>query len=310
MAETTLIQKMNGLGVFPQEWKTEEEVRANEARVEEISDELFAMLSPDEIIEHNIAAYDASTEAYDNKPANQKVVPELLQFINHLADESLVLDLGSGHGRDSLYMVDPSCREELNREGMVSLRIYKAFKVVPLDGSEEFLGLTYDKLKDHLKNVPLMVQGDFTKPGEGRVYNPPHGRLDYHLIATPPLVDSLIRGNLRSNFDAIWSCASFLIHMPEQYLDGAIDGWGQTLTKDGLFAVSYIPPRKEGQTTQILASRSAPGEIKVFSHYTPERIDEAFAKAGFELANASTGDFAGRGHVQSKFFGNAFYRKL
>jgi SAM-dependent methyltransferase len=295
MVETTLIQKMNQLGVFPQEWKTEEEVKSNEEAVEKISGELFDILSPDEIIEHNIAAYSASTEAYDAKPANQKAVPELPLFMNLMAEGALVLDLGSGHGRDALYNL--SCRDSFNREGMISPT--HVLRVVPLEGSKEFLDLTYDKLQGNLSQVPFMAQGDFTKPGTAK----PYRKSSLQLEAT------LTQGDLQPVFDGIWSCASFLIHMPEQYLDSSIADWGKTLKEGGVFAVSYIPPRKEGQTTKFLASRSAPGEIKVFSHYTPSMVDNAFTKAGFALIDSSSGDYGGRGHIQRKFFSGAFYKK-
>jgi SAM-dependent methyltransferase len=297
MSRTTLIKKINDLGVYPQNWSTVDEV--DQSAIDAIADELLISLTPQEIIDHNIVAYNASTEEYEIKGSNQKAIPELPMFINILGTDSLVLDLGSGHGRDSLYMVEPSSRENLNKEGMVSPtdQLY----VVPLEGSREFLEMTYTKLKDNLDHVPLMIQGDFTRPGKGEVFFDNGGNSS--------LESTLTQGDLKPVFDGIWSCAAYLIHLPEQLLHSSVKGWGRTLKEGGIFSVSYIPPRKDGLTTKFLTSRSAPGEIKVFSHYTSEVIDGAFKDAGLSLIDSSTGDYAGHGHIQKGFFSNAFYRK-
>jgi hypothetical protein len=297
MPRTNLTKKLNDLGVYPQNWSTADEV--DQSAVDDVAEELLTSLTPQEIIDHNIAAYGASTEEYDDKASNQQVVPELPLFMNLLEEDSLVLDLGSGHGRDPLYMVDPKSRERLNREGMVSP--VHQLNVVPLEGSRDFLHMTYDKLERQSNRIPLMVQGDFTRPGEGEVFFSNRGNLSLESVLT--------QGNLRPVFDGIWSCASYLIHMPEKLLQSSIEGWGKTLKQGGIFAVSYIPPREDGLTTKVLTSRSAPGEIKVFSHYTPEIIDAAFEGAGFAMIDSSTGDYGGRGKVQEGFFSNAFYRK-
>lgn len=295
MALTKLISQMNTLGVYPQNWKEKDDV--NQESIDKISDTLLKRVTNQDIINHNITTYNRSTQAYVTKESNQNVIPELSLFMKLLKQDELVLDLGSGHGRDTLYMVDQTVRNNSNQEEINTPK--HTLQVVPFEGSKEFLELTLNKVKENLSKIPLMVQGDFTKPGNGIPYYGDHKEL----------ISILTKGNLQPIFNGIWSCAAYLVHMPNERLNESIAQWSKTLVRDGIFAVSYIPTKKD-QSTVFLASRSAPGEIKVFSHYSSKRIDEAFSLADLTLIDMTSGDYNGHGHVMKDFFTNAFYKKL
>lgn len=100
-----------------------------------------------------------------------------------------------------------------------------------------------------------------------------------------------------------------MVHMAPGKLGEVTRDWAKTLKSDGVFAVSYINCKENKDEVKFLASRSAPGEVKIFSHYNSKEVDEAFSGAGLELIDTSTGDYSGHGHVMSDFFGSVMYRK-
>lgn len=298
MAQTRLMQLINEEGVFPQKWTRKDEV--DQASIDSITEKILAKLTPQDIVEHNIAAYSNSVEEYGQKESNRLATPDLPHFIDIMPNNGLVLDLAAGHLRDSQYMIDPSCRDELNKKGMVSPPPDKRLRVIPLEGSVEFIKRNLYKLQPNLASVPLIVRGDFMKPGEGEAFYSNDKELE----------SVFTQGKLKPVLDGIWSCAGYMVHMVPGKLDETTARWLETLKTGGVFAVSYIK-RKEGNgPIKLLASMSAPGEIKVFSHYTPTEVDKAFSSAGMKLIGTSSGDYGGHGYIMSDFFGDSMYRKV
>jgi hypothetical protein len=297
MAQTKLIQLINEEGVFPQNWTRKEEV--DQKSIDSITEKILAKLTPQDIVEHNLAAYSNSVEEYGQKESNRLATPDLPHFINLMPNNGLVLDIAAGHLRDSRYMIDPGCRYELNKKGMVSPSPDKILRVNPLEGSLEFIKRNFYKLQPSLNSVPLIVRGDFMKPGEGEVF----------YSSDKELEPVFTQGKLKPVLDGIWSCAGYMVHMVPGKLGETTARWLETLKDGGVFAVSYIK-RKEGNgPVKLLASMSAPGEIKVFSHYTQAEVDEAFISAGMNLIKTSSGDYGGHGYIMSDFFGDSMYRK-
>lgn len=297
MAQTKLMQLINEEGIFPQRWAAKEEV--DQDSIDSITEKILGKLAPEDIAAHNIAAYSSSAAEYSEKESNRLAVPEILYFISLMPHQGMVLDLAAGHLRDSQYMIDPDCRDALNRQGMVSPPHGKRLRVIPLEGSPEFLKNNMHKLQHGLDNVPLIVNGDFMNPGEGKVFYSNDRELE-------PV---FAKGELKPVLDGIWSCAGYMVHMVPGKLAETTAKWARTLKAGGIFAVSYIKRKKGQGEIKLLASRSAPGEIKVFSHYTPAEVDEAFSSAGMRLIDMSSGDYGGHGYVMSDFFGNSMYRK-
>jgi len=297
MEETKVLKLINSFGIYPQEWNTREDI--NQQAIDEVQEKILKELTKEDIAEHNNFAYSNSVKEYDSKPANLLTVPDLPLFMNLIPNNGLVLDLGAGHLRDTLYMTDPSSRALLNREVMTYSDLEKKLNVIPLENSKEFLDHCYGKISGSIENIPLIVEGDFMSPGIGKEY----------VSRNKDLSRIFTQGELEPVLDGIWSCAGYMVHMAPDELVNATMGWSKTLKKGGIFSVSYIN-KKEGQGgTKLLASKSAPGEIKIFSHYTSKEVDAAFSKSGLKLINSSTGDYDGHGHVMSNFFGNAMYRK-
>jgi len=297
MAQTKLILLINEEGIFPQNWTRKDEI--DQASIDSITEKILARLTPQDIVEHNLAAYSNSVEEYGQKESNRLATPDLPHFIDIMPNNGLVLDLAAGHLRDSWYMIDPGCRDELNKEGMISPSPDKRLRVIPLEGSLEFIKRNLYKLQPNLNSVPLIVRGDFMKPGEGEAFYSNDKKLG----------SVFTKGKLKPVLDGIWSCAGYMVHMVPGKLNETTARWAETLKHGGVFAVSYIK-RKEGHgMIKLLASRSAPGEIKVFSHYTPDEVDKAFISAGMKLIGASSGDYGGHGYIMSDFFGDSMYRK-
>ena len=304
MAETELIQILNEKGIFPQDWKSREDV--DQAAVDEVEREVLSQLSAEDIAEHNNFAYSNSVKEYGQKDANRLVVPEIVDFINLMPEGGLVLDIGAGHLRDTVYMVDPESRLPLSRSDMATPYGDNRLKVVPLDISEKFFDGNLWKIAGPKKvsSVPLMVLGDFMKPGRGQIYHSLEQRFSSNLG------DVFTRGDLRPVLDGIWSCAGYMVHMDPTKFEEATQGWAKTLKQGGVFAVSYINKKDNGHDMKLLASRSAPGEVKIFSHFRSQDVDRVFENAGMRLIDSSTGDYSGHGHVMKDFFGSAMYRKL
>jgi hypothetical protein len=298
MAQTKLIQLINDEGVFPQNWTKKDEV--DQKSIDSITEKILAKLTPQDIVEHNIAAYSNSVEEYGQKESNRLATPDLPHFIDLMPNNGLVLDIAAGHLRDSQYMIDPRRRDGLNKKGMVSPPADKTLRVIPLEGSVEFLMMNIYKLQPNLDKIPLIVRGDFMKPGVGETF----------YSSDKELESVFTQEKLKPVLDGIWSCAGYMVHMVPGKLKETTARWLETLKHGGVFAVSYIK-RKEGNgPIKLLASMSAPGEIKVFSHFTPKEVDEAFISAGMKLIGTSSGDYGGHGYIMSDFFGDSMYRKV
>jgi hypothetical protein len=297
MAKTKLIRLLNKEGVYPQNWKTKEEV--NQEEIDRVQKGALTQLSWEDISAHNLAAYSNSVANYNSKPVNQLAIPDLLEFMALIPNDGLVLDIAAGHLRDSLYMIDPESRDSLNRDGMISPSAEKRLRVIPFEGSVNFLDSCIGRLEGNMDRVPLVVAGDFMAPGFGEAYRSSDENLSR--IFTEDQLEPVL--------DGIWSCAGYMIHMAPGKLGETTRKWTKALKQGGVLGMSYIN-RKDGVPgMKLLASRSAPGEVKVFSHYTSTEVDRSFRSAGLKLVDSSKGDYTGHGHVMSDFFGSAIYRK-
>lgn len=287
---TKVIELLNDCKIFPQNWSRPGDV--DQESIDAIAEKIESELTAEDIAEHNIKAYTDSVEAYAQKPSNKFVAPEITDFIDALDDGSTVLDLGCGQGRDSLYFTCPEMRDSLNRDGMTSPS--KQLQTVPLDGSLAFLRMTYRSLREHeaLSHVPLMGQANFSE----RRFRFPYAKCDTY-------EDQFLDGGL---CDGIWACASLFIHSDPETLEDDIVFWSGKMRENGVFGGSYIRAEKTGR--RFLASRSAPGEIKVFTHFCDADIEQAFENCGFTKLLSSKGDYSGRGSEQKDFFGNFLYR--
>jgi len=113
------------------------------------SDEILRDLDGQQIVDYIGSAYDATAEEYDKDSHTQDFAPNFFNFVGRLNKGSLVLDLGCGHGRDSLYMLE---------QGM---------RVIPYDISFNLMQITAEKVQNHENRVPSMVIGDFTGSNTG-----------------------------------------------------------------------------------------------------------------------------------------------
>ncbi len=114
--------------------------------LDEHSNEIAHNLTEEEIVDFIGGSYDATAESYNKDTHTQAIPPELNSFLGQLPKNSLVLDLGCGHGRNSKYMLE---------HGM---------QVMPYDISPRLIEITKSKIAPLINKVPAMIIGDFTTP--------------------------------------------------------------------------------------------------------------------------------------------------
>jgi SAM-dependent methyltransferase len=265
-------------------------------------EDIIRAVSSQDRVDHTGQVYDATAAGYDQNPHTRYIIPELLPFIGMLPDDGLVLDLGAGHGRDTLFMAG----DETARKGLLPPELAAApipdrrLRVVPYDLSQNLLDIALAKAQPFADRIPAVVRGDFTRP-------------QTHAVRfVPPLQDALAgifyRHTPAPVFDGLWACASFLIHTPLERVDGALKFWGGTLKQGGIACMSYINPAL-GTGEQLQLSQT--GEVKHFARPTQDAIDAACAAAGLERLSTGISDYVdtGKGVTQPAFFRTEFYRK-
>jgi SAM-dependent methyltransferase len=279
-----------------------------------IADDLTEFFDENELVKLAMDAYDSTPAYYDDadkNPHTRYIIPELVDFMGMMPDDGLVLDLGCGHGRDSLYMVSQGGRESLhNPEKEYSDVPTKTLRVVPYDGSLELLKITGKKLFDYKEKVPLLVEGDFSKPKHTAF-------MHTNLSELSAKVDNTLRGyKSEPIFDGIWACTSLLIHTPASRIEGAIKYWSSLVKEDGIFAAGYFNPVLKAPVSYRLSQgvNEETGEptVKVFMAPPLKLIRDSFAEAGMELISGLSSDYVDNSRNIDKpaFFLNDVYRKV
>lgn len=252
-------------------------------------EEIISSLSEEQIVDFTGDVYNETAEEYNKDSHTQDIPKSLPGFVEQIPENGLVLDLGCGHGIGSLYMLE------------------KGKRVVPYDISHNFIEITAEKILDYEWNSPGMVVGDFTIPKSYAWFvfekDKEKESIYYEIFE---------KNNPKELFDGIWACTSLLIHTPLSRLEKAVDFWGKTLKKGGLFEVSYFNPNREGFTSGYSIRASSTGEIKIFISPNAEQVQNAFNKAGLFIQRSSINDYVDKSKDIDKksFFINETYQKF
>lgn len=252
----------------------------------EHTQEIISDLSENEIVEFTGNVYDCTAQQYDRDSHTRGIPESLPTFVTSIPEEGIILDLGCGHGRDSVYIIE------------------NGRKVVPYDASQKFIDITKEKLGQNNPQVPTSFVGDFTRPKTKKLISLTKD--------SPEKFLKILRDEPVETFDGIWACTSLLIHTPLSRLDSAINYWGQTLKQGGLFAVSYFNPHRTGFKKGYSLRASTTGEIKIFVSPSSKQVHTAFNNAGLTLLENTVNDYTDAPKkIQKKmFFINETYKKI
>lgn len=255
------------------------------------TEQIIKKLTPQDLIDHTREIYNRTIDRFKTDPHSQEgIVDELILFMNSLKENDLVLDLGCGVGRDTLFMTTTSLdiRKSLMqrmRNGKKTIEKYsppeKTLKVVGLDSSEEMLRTTWSVIvqnKSTIKNFPVFVLGDMHNPV------------------------------LKEKFHGIWSCTALLVHTPKELIEPTIKLWSDCLFIGGKFYLSYIDGRATGRYNKLL--RSSSGNIKYFSQPDYVKIKKIAKKCGLKELLFRITDFEVKGRlIRKNFFVNHIFEK-
>ncbi len=254
--------------------------------------EILERVSPEDIGEHMRAVYDETTHEYANNPHTRFVTDDLIEFMALLEEGDRVLDIGCGPGRDTWFMTSSNTdhrallmQRETNGRKTIDIHTVptKKFEVTAVDTSQAMLEMAANAGKTIIvqnKIVPAFLSLDM------------HHDMD-HLAS--------------HTFQGVWSCASFLTHTPQAWVEPVLSQIVRVLARGGIFAVSYTQ-RQPGQAYDYL-KLSTTGRIKYFSHPKASDIVELAKRHGLSLERETTSDYVSAGKVVKDLFVSQFFKK-
>jgi len=273
--------------------------KAVQAVLDEITDEVLAGLTSDEICRHVQEVYDVTVDEYIKNPHNQYVIDELIEFMDMLSGGSDVFDLGCGTGRDALFMACTNTdyrKSQMRRvsHGKSTLEKFsipaKYFRVVAIDTALKMLETARQK-EQELRNNNLLTPWPYMFP----------------LFTCEDMhnVDLQLFGP----FDGIWSCTALFTHTPRALVEKSMRSVADALKSGGIFFASYTSGRVDGRYNKLLLSST--GRIKYFSQPDPDLITKIASDHGLKLEKESFSDFEVGGKVLKKdLFVSQFFRKI
>ena len=248
----------------------------------EFAQAIVATLTDDEVVEHVNAVYNETADEYANNPHTKDVTDDLIEFMYRLPEDSLVLDVGCGVGRDAIFMTcnyapfrcSLMLREDAS--GRTTLCKYvtpsHSLSVVAMDNSPAMLGIAKQKFEDRLTGSEKFKK--FITFACEDLHDIQHLE-DQHAPRMP--------------YAGIWSCTAMFTHTPQSLLEASVKSLVPLTKKGTIFAASYTNGQVSGHYDKLLISST--GRIKYFSHPDPTEIRQLAQKYGFALLKESYSDF-------------------
>lgn len=279
------------------------------------TEQIIKKLTPQDLIDHTREIYNRTINRYKTDPHSQEgIVDELILFMNLLKEGDLVLDLGCGSGRDTLFMTttNPNIRKSLMqriRNGKRTIEKYsppeKTLKVVALDSSEEMLRTVWGVIaqkKSTIKNLPILIQGDMHDLRGAWTFCAPPGEYSNSLKTI------FNDWQPKRAFHGIWACTSLFVHTPKELIESTVKLWSNCLFIGGKFCLSYINGKTTGRYNKLL--RSSSGNIKYFSQPNPDKIRKIAKECGLKELLFRITDFEIKGRlIRKNFFVSHIFEK-
>lgn len=264
--------------------------------LDEITPEILAGLTAQQICDHTREVYDTTVQEYVNENHNQGIIFDLAVFMNTVPQGGRVLDVGCGVGRDALFMScsDPEFRRELMNRTVNDKTVFdlcgyvpqRTFRVIAIDSSAEMLNFARSQETELSKKCQDMKRVTFM------------------------LADMHQLGRLRfaNKFDGIFCCTSLLTHTPAELVKPSIESLSGLLNPGGVLFISYTNGRATGIYDKLKLSQT--GFIKYFSQPDPEVIEMLAERYSLKLERQTISDFE-VGHVVKvkNLFVAQFFRK-
>jgi SAM-dependent methyltransferase len=267
--------------------------------VNEISEEICAMVTPEDILAHTKVVYDETALLYVALPDHRMIIPELIDFMEiiELPHGSRILDLGCGPiARDTLFLSNMSHAFRAvfmgRRKNNLPLSLERnpperAYRVTAIDSSPVTIDMAEFNFSETMR--VLSCKSDL-------VFTPQFELADMHDLST-----------MEGVYDGVWSCTALFTHTPRALVRPALSSVSRLLRGGGIFAVSYPCGREGVSYDSLLTSRT--GRIKYFSRPTPEFIINEAHVVGFDLLRQTSGDLTRGKEITKDFFVTQFFQK-
>lgn len=268
---------------------------AIQTKLDKLTPKIMAALTEDEISASTKAVYNETATEYTANPHTKFIIPELLEFMGMLNNGNLVIDLGCGHGRDSLFM---SCSDKVLRTSLINPDKKpltpipeKALEVIGIDGSGTLLKIGGENVAKEFRSKKMFLYG-------------------MPLLVNHDIHD--LRGIERAfgttEAKGIWSCAALFTHTPAGLLEEVMDGVSRLLMSGGVFFASYTQMGADNRYDKLLLSST--GRIKYFSRPDPLRIFEIAYQYGFRFHKSRQSGFEKAGIlITNDLFVSQFFIK-
>jgi len=259
--------------------------------LDEITEEVLAQLSTQDILQHVHEIYDATVNEYASNPHTKHIIDELVEFMEMLPNGAPVLDLGCGTGRDTLFMSvkDRKFRELLMKNTTLDKFPVptKTFRVTAIDNALEMLALARDR-ESAVRREGFM----------SGTYYPLFDFEDMHNIDPQHF----------GPFDGIWSCTALFTHTPKILLKPAMKSLVTVIKPDAVLFLSYTSDRVDGRYNKLLPSRT--GRIKYFSQPDPNEITKIAKQHDLALVSESLSDYNDGKVIKKDLFVSQFFKKV
>src|SRR3989344_2485458 len=283
------------------ELKTARDGKCQKMLDAELTPAIVAALTDEAVVVQVKTVYNVTAAEYANAPHTKDVTDDLIEFINRLPEDSLVLDVGCGVGRDAIFMAcnDFISRDLLmNRKDTRGLQTWEKYiapghslRVVAMDNSPAMLAIAKQKLEDmRIGSEKFRTFITFVCEDLHDIQN----LEDQHAPRMP--------------YAGIWSCTAMFTHTPKNLLEASVKSLVPLTKKGTIFAASYTNGQVSYSYDKLLISST--GRIKYFSHPDPVEIRQLAQKYGFALLKESYSDFEmpGRPTVKRMFVSQLFER--
>lgn len=255
-------------------------------------------LTPQDIVAHVCAAYDATAKAHQWETAWVPIIDELIALVNlpQLENGGLLLDLGCGPlAHDTLFLSCSneefrlSCTGRMRYEVSLRERLRipeKKFTVIAVDISSEVVR--------HAEEAVAIQHAEWDIFGTS------------HFMSSFCVSDMHDLSRFHERYAGVWSHNALFMHTPRALVRPALQSIASVLLPKGVFGVSY-PLGSEGTYDRLLYLPN--GRVNYYSFPSPTFIKDEAKQVGLHLIDQIHGDRERDGKATKNFFVTQFFEK-